>query len=139
MAGNGMSARWGRQSRWPRSAMSRRRWTMRANMRRAAAGASSSILPEPAPRRIGVRDLFDMARAAVSAWSSDYAPSMGAALSYYTVFSIARLVYGEDAARGAVFYQVRGMMGDAAAVALQGLLASVHKPGQSIVAATVGL
>jgi membrane protein len=106
-------------------------------------------LPEPAPRRIGVRDLFDMARAAVSAWSSDYAPSMGAALSYYTVFSIAPLllivisiaglVYGEDAARGAVFYQVRGMMGDAAAVALQGLLASVHKPGQSIVAATFGV
>jgi len=122
---------------------------MRATMRKAAAGASSSILTEEAPRRIGPRDLFDMARAAVSAWSSDYAPSMGAALSYYTVFSIAPLllivisiaglVYGEEAARGAVFYQVRGMMGDAAAVALQGLLASVHKPGQSIVAATVGL
>lgn len=122
---------------------------MRATMRKAAAGASSSILTEEAPHRIGLRDLFDMARDAVSAWSSDYAPSMGAALSYYTVFSIAPLllivisiaglVYGEDAARGAVFYQVRGMMGDAAAVALQGLLASVHKPGQSIVAATVGL
>jgi membrane protein len=118
-------------------------------MRKAAAGESSSILTEAAPRRIGLRDLFDMARAAVSAWSSDYASSMGAALSYYAVFSIAPLllivisiaglVYGEDAARGAVFYQVRGMMGDAAAVALQGLLASVHKPGQSIVAATVGL
>lgn len=118
-------------------------------MRKAAAGASSSILTEPAPTRIGLRDLFDMARAAVSAWSSDYAPSMGAALSYYTIFSIAPsllivisiavLVYGEDAARGAVFYQVRGMMGDAAAVALQGLLASAHKPGQSIVAATIGL
>jgi membrane protein len=118
-------------------------------MHRAAAGASSSILTETPPRRVGFRDLFDMARAAVSAWSSDYAPSMGAALSYYAVFSIAPLllivisiaglVYGEDAARGAIFYQVRGMMGDAAAVALQGLLASVHKPGQSIVAATVGV
>ena len=122
---------------------------MQANMRKAVAGASSSTLTEPASRRIGLRDLFDLTRAAVSAWSSDYAPSMGAALSYYTVFSIAPLllivisiaglVYGEDAARGAVFYQVRGMMGDAAAVALQGLLASVDKPGQSIVAATVGV
>ena len=118
-------------------------------MRKAVAGASSSTLTEPASRRIGLRDLFDLTRAAVSAWSSDYAPSMGAALSYYTVFSIAPLllivisiaglVYSEDAARGAVFYQVRGMMGDAAAVALQGLLASVDKPGQSIVAATVGV
>lgn len=122
---------------------------MRAILRKTAAGASSSILTETPPRRIGFRDLFDMARAAVSAWSSDYAPSMGAALSYYTVFSIAPLllivisvaglVYGEDAARGAVFYQVRDMMGDGAAVALQGLLASVHEPGQSILAATVGV
>ena len=122
---------------------------MQVSTQRPAAGASSSILTEPASRRIGLRDLFDMARAAVSAWSADYAPSMGAALSYYTVFSIAPLllivisiaglVYGEDAARGAVFYQVRGMMGDAAAVALQGLLASVHKPAESIMAATVGI
>jgi membrane protein len=74
---------------------------------------------------------------------------MGAALSYYTVFSIAPLllivisiagmVYGDEAARGAVFYQVRGLMGDAAAVALQGLLASVRKPGESITAALIGL
>jgi membrane protein len=122
---------------------------MQANMHRPAVGASSSTLTETPARRVGFRDLFDMVRAAISAWSSDYAPSMGAALSYYTVFSIAPLllivisiaglVYGEDAARGAVFYQVRGMMGDAAAIALQGLLASVHKPGQSIVAATVGI
>jgi membrane protein len=122
---------------------------MRVNTHRPAAGASSSILTDSASPRIGLRDLFDMARAAVAAWSADYAPSMGAALSYYAVFSIAPLllivisiaglVYGEDAARGAVFYQVRGMMGDAAAVALQGLLASVHKPAQSILAATVGL
>ena len=124
---------------------------MRVNTHRPAAGASSSILTDSdsASPRIGVRDLFDMARAAVAAWSADYASSMGAALSYYAVFSIAPLllivisiaglVYGEDAARGAVFYQVRGMMGDAAAVALQGLLASVHKPAQSIMAATVGL
>jgi membrane protein len=122
---------------------------MQVNTHRPAAGASPSILTEPASRRIGLRDLVDMARAAVAAWSADYAPSMGAALSYYAVFSIAPLllivisiaglVYGEDAARGAVFYQVRGMMGDAAAVALQGLLASVHKPAQSIMAATVGV
>ena len=118
-------------------------------MQRAAAGASSSTLTETRSRHVGLKDLFDMSRAAVAAWSSDYAASMGAALSYYTVFSIAPvllivisiagLVYGDEAASGAVFYQVRGMMGDAAAVALQGLLASVHKPGQSIVAATVGL
>ena len=44
------------------------------------------------------------------AWLDDYAPSMGAALAYYTMFSlapllliviaIAGLVFGQDAARG---------------------------------------
>ena len=52
-----------------------------------------------------------------SAWLDDYAPSMGAALSYYTVFSlaplllivisIAGLAFGEDSARGEIFGQLR--------------------------------
>ena len=43
----------------------------------------------------------DMANAALflcspaAAWVSDYAPSMGAALAYYTMFSIAPLLPGE--------------------------------------------
>lgn len=112
--------------------------------------ASSSILTEArGGSRPGLRALFELVRDAASAWSRDYAPSMGAALSYYTIFSIAPLllivisiagmVYGEDAARGAVFYQVRGLMGDGAAVALQGLLASARKPAEGIVAALTGL
>ena len=53
------------------------------------------------------RSLF---RQTLSAWSDDYAPSMGAALAYYTIFSIAPLlliiiavagwVFGAEAARG---------------------------------------
>jgi membrane protein len=96
-----------------------------------------------------VRDFFALARDAADGWRADYAASMGAALSYYAVFSvtplllilvsIAGLVYGADAARGELFGQLRGMMGDAAAGALQGLLANAQRPGQGIVAATVGL
>ena len=51
-----------------------------------------------------------LVKTAISAWIDDYAPSMGAALSYYTVFSlaplllivisVAGLVFGEDAVRG---------------------------------------
>lgn len=123
---------------------------MPAISRRPAVPASCSTLTEPATQgRPGLRDLLELARDAVSAWSRDYAPSMGAALSYYTIFSIAPLllivisiagmVYGEEAARGAVFYQVRELMGDGAAVALQGLLASARRPAEGIVAALIGL
>ena len=73
-----------------------------------------------------------LVKASVKAWSDDYAPSMGAALSYYSVFSlgplllivvsIAGLVFGQDAARGEVFGQLRGLMGDDPAKAVEGLL-----------------
>ena len=38
------------------------------------------------------RLLIDLSKAAVSGWKQDFAPSMGAALASYTVFSIAPLL-----------------------------------------------
>ena len=35
---------------------------------------------------------YDLASKSVAAWSDDYAPSMGAALAYYTLFSMAPLL-----------------------------------------------
>jgi membrane protein len=95
------------------------------------------------------RQWWQLAKAAVAAWSDDYAPSMGAALSYYTVFSlgpllviviaIAGLAFGEEAARGEVFGQLRGLMGDAPAQAIEALLDSVRKPSHGIASALVGV
>ena len=69
----------------------------------------------------------------VKAWSDDYASSMGAALSYYTLFSIAPLllivialaglVFGRDAARGELLEQLSDLMGKEGARAVEGLLA----------------
>ncbi|MEO6369012.1 MAG: YihY/virulence factor BrkB family protein [Steroidobacteraceae bacterium] len=85
----------------------------------------------------------------VAAWIDDYAPSMGAALSYYTVFSlapmlliviaVAGLVFGQDAARGALFSQLSEMMGAGGATAVEGLLASVSKPYQGVLATVIGV
>jgi membrane protein len=94
------------------------------------------------------RDWWDLLKGAVAAWSDDYAPSMGAALSYYSVFSmaplllivvsIAGLAFGQEAARGEVFGQLRGLMGDAAAAAVEGLLTSLARPERSISSTIVG-
>ncbi|MDQ3446797.1 MAG: YihY/virulence factor BrkB family protein, partial [Pseudomonadota bacterium] len=75
---------------------------------------------------------------AFAAWVEDYAPSMGAALSYYTVFSlapvllivisIAGLIFGAEAARGEIFGQLRGLMGVDAAKAIEDILTSVNEP-----------
>jgi membrane protein len=92
---------------------------------------------------------WQLVKGAVSAWVDDYAPSMGAALSYYTVFSlapllllvisIAGLVFGEEAARGEIFGQVAGLMGADAAKAIESLLASVNKPAKGAAATIVGI
>ena len=99
--------------------------------------------------KISFNQWWVLVKRAVAAWSDDYAPSMGAALSYYSVFSlapllliiisIAGLVFGEDAARGEIFGQLRGLMGDDAAKAIEGLLASVSKPTQGIAATVIGI
>jgi len=92
---------------------------------------------------------WQLVKGAASAWIDDYAPSMGAALSYYTVFSlaplllmvisIAGLAFGEQAARGEIFGQVAQLMGADAAKAIEGLLASVNKPAEGIAATTIGV
>ena len=74
---------------------------------------------------------------------------MGAALSYYTVFSlaplllivvsVAGLVFGEDAVRGELFAQLQGLMGADAAKAVQDLLASVNKPAKGVFGTLIGI
>ena len=86
---------------------------------------------------------------AASAWLDDYAPSMGAALSYYTLFSlaplllivisVAGLVFGADAVRGEVFGQLQGLMGNEAAKTVEQILASVSQPAQGIAATVIGI
>ena len=98
---------------------------------------------------LSVSEWWPLVKKSAAAWSEDYAPSMGAALSYYTVFSlapmllivigVAGLVFGQDAARGALFAQLSGMMGADAARAIQGILASASKPSDGILATTIGV
>ena len=93
--------------------------------------------------------LWPLARQAGQSWIDDYAPSMGAALAYYTLFSIAPLllivisiaglVFGEDAARGEIFAQLHDLMGEEGAAAVQGLLKSVNKPSAGIVGTVLGV
>ena len=96
-----------------------------------------------------IKQLWILIRKSVTSWIDDYASSMGAALAYYTLFSIAPLLlivisiagffYGEDAARGAIFSELSGLIGNEGASAVQGLLKSVNKPAATILATLVGL
>jgi membrane protein len=74
---------------------------------------------------------------------------MGAALSYYTLFSIAPLLliviavagwfFGDDAVRGELTGALQGLMGEQGAKAVEGLLATASEPKEGIIAAVIGV
>ncbi|MDP9137551.1 MAG: YihY/virulence factor BrkB family protein [Pseudomonadota bacterium] len=95
------------------------------------------------------REAWKIAKESVLAWNEDYAPSMGAAIAYYTLFSLAPLLIiviaiagfflGEEAAQGEIFAQVRGLLGEEGAAAIQGLVKSASEPAEGVVALIIGL
>lgn len=97
--------------------------------------------------RIG--QLWELCKGAVVSWIDDYAPSMGAALAYYTMFSIAPLlliviaitgfIFGAEAARGEIFTQLQGLMGEEGARAIESLIESVSQPGKGLTATIIGV
>ena len=98
---------------------------------------------------MSIKTWWRMVRMAVKAWSDDFAPSMGAALAYYMLFSIAPLliiviavagfVFGEAAVRGEVFSQLSGLMGEEGARAVEALLKSANRPAEGILATLMGI
>jgi membrane protein len=97
----------------------------------------------------GLREYWDTVKRALVAWNDDYAPSMGAAIAYYTTFSlaplliiviaVAGLIFGEEAARGEIVYQLGGLVGEPGAKAVEELLQSASHPETSVLASFIGL
>ncbi len=96
------------------------------------------------------RESFAILKEAAWDWMEDQAPTLGAALAYYTVFSlaplliiaiaIAGLVFGPDAAQGQIFDQLRGLLGEASAKSMQDLVENANaKPATGIVATVIGV
>ncbi len=98
---------------------------------------------------INIAQIWTLTKTSVTAWLDDFAPSMGAAISYYTLFSLAPMLiisiavagffFGADAARGEIFGQLRGLLGEEGAAAIQGLLKSANEPAEGVIATLIGL
>jgi membrane protein len=85
--------------------------------------AAQSRLPgRPSHRFSGKLQLWSIGKQAVRAWLADYAPSMGAAIAYYTIFSIAPLLliviavaglaFGQAVVRDQLVRQLGDLLGD---------------------------
>ena len=93
--------------------------------------------------------LTDLFRQAGAAWLDDDAPTLGAALAFYTLFSLAPVLivavsvagfaFGEKAAQGEIVRQFQGLMGMQGASAIEAILQSTNRPGLGVLATALGL
>ena len=99
-------------------------------------------------RRFG-RSAWSLARETYEKWSADGAPRMAAALAYYTTLSLAPLLlvviavagiaFGDEAVRGELVGQIRGIIGEDSAQAVEEILANARRPASGLIASAVGL
>ncbi|MFG6468949.1 YihY/virulence factor BrkB family protein [Roseateles sp. BYS87W] len=93
--------------------------------------------------------VFQMLRLTVQGFIDDHAARMGAALAYYTLFSlaplllivvsVAGLVWGPDAVRGELFGELHSLLGNASAAAVEQWVAAVAWPAGGWWSTALGL
>ncbi len=81
-------------------------------------------------------------------WNKDQAPRLGAALSFYTMLSLAPLlilllapaglIFGDEAVQGQLFGQIHDLVGEQGGAAVQEMVAGARKPATGIFATIVG-
>lgn len=95
------------------------------------------------------KDYFDLTRNSITAWTEDRASSLGAAIAFYTAFSVAPLmiiiiavagsVWGEEAVRGELIQQLSSLVGSDAASGIQALIRNADRPAQGIAATLISV
>jgi membrane protein len=95
------------------------------------------------------KEAVGLLKESAGSWSEDRAPSMGAAISYYSVFSLAPLLvlviavaglfFGADQVQGAVFGQLSALMGEDAARAVDEMLKHAQEPKTGGIATAVSI
>ena len=96
-----------------------------------------------------LESLTALLRQAGAAWLVDNAPTLGAALAFYTLFSVAPVlivavsvagfVFGEKAAQGEIVRQFQGLMGAQGAIAIETIIQSTNRPALGVFATTLAL
>lgn len=98
---------------------------------------------------MNARQILQLCRQAIGAWVDDFAPSMGAAIAYYTAFSLAPLlviviavagaIFGREAVTGQITQQLTALIGGEGARLVQGLIASASDTERGLVAGTISI
>jgi membrane protein len=112
-------------------------------------GGAPVTPPKQPPTTTGKNSVWSIIEETFSSWMDIRAPRLGAALAYYTLFSVAPLVvvvvgvagmaFGREAAQGQILWQIRDMVGTEGAKVIQSLLAAAQKPSSGLFATGIGL
>ena len=99
--------------------------------------------------RLEGRKWFVLARDTVREFFDDRVPMLGAAVAYYTLFSLAPLlvialaiagfVFGQEASSGQLASTLGGLLGAQGAQAVQDMVANARRPGAGVLATLLGL
>lgn len=91
--------------------------------------------------------MLSLLKQTASEWMEDDAPSLGAALAYYTVFSLAPLMtiaiaiagffFGKEAAQGQIFDELRVLLGEEGGKAVEEMVQSANAQPTTGVVATI--
>ncbi|HEX3556337.1 MAG TPA: YihY/virulence factor BrkB family protein [Thermoanaerobaculia bacterium] len=92
---------------------------------------------------------FGLIKDSFKEWQDDDSLQLGAALSYYAIFSlapmlliviaVAGLIYGRDAVQGQLVGELGGLVGPQGGQAIQSMIASAGKHGSGVLATVVGV
>ena len=98
---------------------------------------------------MNVKAGFDLIKGSFKGWSEDGALDLGAALAYYTIFSlaplllivtaVAGLVWGREAVQGQLVSQLQNLVGQQGSEAIQTIIANAGKHGSGVLATVVGI
>ena len=99
--------------------------------------------------KINIKEIWKFIVKVFEQWSDDKAPKLGAALSFYTMFSLAPLlviiislagfIFGEDAARGEIVSQIDSLIGRDGAEIVQTALKNTQDPESGLIALVISL
>ncbi len=96
-----------------------------------------------------VKNAWKVIKETVNDWLGDNVPEMGAALAYYSIFSLAPLLlvaiaiasifFGEQAARNQLHEQLATTIGVSTAASVEEILGSFHRSGHGVLGTVIGL
>jgi membrane protein len=92
---------------------------------------------------------WQLVKEAATDWIDDHAPRLGAALAYYTVFSLVPLlviiialiglVFGEEAAQSTIMAQMANLVGEQTAAAIKDMIQRANQPSTGLLSTLIAL